>query len=82
MSNRRIIVTREVEPTFDIGRGYMPVSRDIPEADREVIIRDLKRVDTAETVTSICLFGFFGLVVVFLISLVLSVTVVLLNKGV
>lgn len=59
------LVRVEEEPLFSAGgaTGYMPVSRDIDPGQRELIIYDLKRVDRAETVFSIAMFGFAAMVV-------------------
>lgn len=88
MSNRqliqrpqRLVVTKVDEPAFKVGGSYIPVSRDIHEADREVIIRDLRKVDYADAIGRVCVFGFAGLVVTLLVCLLIVVTVVSLRTG-
>ena len=60
-----LIITKEEEPCFNLGTGeFMPVSRDIDPIQREVIIREMKAQNTADSILSICVFGFAGMVTI------------------
>ena len=50
----RVVVTLEEEPVFRLpASDPMPVSRDLPPREREVIIREMKRVDLADAAGSL-----------------------------
>lgn len=51
-SQQPLIVTVEEEPCFDLGVGSMPVSRDIPPAQRQIIVRHLKQYSAFEAFMS------------------------------
>lgn len=61
-----LIITKEEEPCFNLGTGeYMPVSREhLTPAQREIVIRELKAQNTVDSILSICVFGFGGMVII------------------
>lgn len=67
IQRQRDYVTIEQEPCFKVGAGtYMPVSREIPEVQREIIIREMKAVNLADAVGNVMVFAFAGLCMVLL----------------
>lgn len=60
------IITHEEDPCFNIGTGgYIPVSRDMPPAQREIIIRELKAYSWADRMLALAGMAFvFGVITV------------------
>lgn len=77
MSDRRLVIRKEEENFFEVSGRYLPVSRDLSERQRELVIYECKRHDMADKILS---FGFILALLVFLViggSILVSVLVML-----